>query len=275
MACFAAVTDRRFRAMAAVTHSACPVHHGLDERLRSPCPPSLHRPCPTSRAPATAERKCRLATRTTSDDPGYRREPVPSDTSTEPSPPFGTIGGRIRQAGLESDERVRPSGTRKPRRVRIAGVKFGLMLDRPGGKVPIRRQVAGGSRRLEKSEQDVRVTVYGVNENRLGPSWPGSDARASAADIERIDDNLRIRGDTDESRDHHPGKTDTVGTVHRRLPPLARLRVSAGLRIVGMQQQIDVGNNHGPYRRAVSSDSISSTSWLSRSLSTPGRKPNE
>ena len=159
-----------------------------------------------------------------------------------------------------SCERILPPQTGKSGHVSVGRVKFGLVLDRQGSKVCVCRQVARSASRFKESEQNIRMTVSRVNDYRLRSDEPGSNARAGTADVERILENLRIRGDADETQDSNPWKANALGSVHQRLPPFSRRLVPTGLRIVGVQQQVDVGNNHRPYRTAVSSVSISSTS---------------
>ena len=114
--------------------------------------------------------------------------------------PFILMSYQTIQCGSRaSDERVYPPQARKSRHVGVGRVKLGLVLDRQGGKVRVRRQIAGGARRRKKIEEDIRMTISGVNENRLRLGEPRPDASASAAYVERIVEYLRVRGDANES----------------------------------------------------------------------------
>jgi len=139
-------------------------------------------------------------------------------------------------------------------------MQFGLVLDREGGKVRIRCEIAGGPCGLEEIEKDVRVTVSGMNENCLRPVEPGPDAPAGAAYVKRIVEYLRMRRYSDETKDCHPGEADAVRTVQKHFPPLPRRDVLPELGIVGMQKQVHVGYDHRSSRWAVSSASSSSAS---------------
>jgi len=134
------------------------------------------------------------------------------------------------------------------------------MLDCQGGKVRIRCEVTGGTRCVKQFEQDVRVAISGMYEKCLRPFEPRSDPRAGAADIEGIVENSRICGESDELQDRRPGKPDASRAVKERFPLLPCCDVSAELGVVGVQQQVDVGNDHRASRRADSSASSSSTS---------------
>ena len=104
------------------------------------------------------------------------------------------------------------------------------------------------------------MTVSGMDENRLRSAQPGSDACAGAAHVEGVLENSRIGGNADKAEDRYPGEADATRSIHRCFPPLPCRFVPAGLGIVSMQQQVDVGDYHRSSRRTTSLASISSTS---------------
>lgn len=160
----------------------------------------------------------------------------------------------------DSVERIHPPQSRKPRHVGVGRVKLGLVFDCQGGKMRVRSQIPRSARRLEKTEQDVSVTNSGMYQHCLWLSEPRPDPRAGAHRVERIVEYPRAGGDANKSQDRDPWKTDAFRTVHQVFPPFSRRLVTAGQRIVGVHQQIDVRNDHRASCFASSSDSNSSTS---------------
>ena len=69
-----------------------------------------------------------------------------------------------------SGQCVHPLQTRKSRYVRFGRVDLGLMLDRQGGEVRVRRQITATSHRREEIEQNVCMANSRVDENRLRAS---------------------------------------------------------------------------------------------------------
>ena len=134
-------------------------------------------------------------------------------------PPVPRRRGRMRRAPQASG--FVPHQTRKPCHVGVGRVKFGLMLDRQGGKMRVRRQIAGGTHRFEKREQNVRVTVSRVDDCRLRSAEPGSNLPAGDDHVERVVEDLGIRGDAHETQDGHPRKANVDGAVHQGFPPLS------------------------------------------------------
>ena len=102
---------------------------------------------------------------------------------------------------------------------------------------------------------------------------PRPDPCAGGVHAERVADRPRVGRDPDEAEDRGPGKADREGAVHQRLPPRASRFVPAGARVVGVHQQVQVGNDHRPIFRTERTPAVSSTSRSSRSVSMPGRKP--
>ena len=152
-------------------------------------------------------------------------------------------------------------------------MQFSLVFDRERGKMRVGGQVTGRPDRIEQTEQNFRVAVSRVDEDRLRPVEPGPDTPTGARYVKRIVEDPGIGGDTDETEDRNPWQADSARSVHLRFPPLARRHVSPGSGIVSMNEQVDVGQDHLASRLAISSVSISSKSWLSRSGSLPGLKP--
>ena len=71
-----------------------------------------------------------------------------------------------------SGERVHPPQTRKSCHVCVGRVEFRLVLDGQGGEVRVRRQIATPAHRLEEIEQNVRMTHFRVDKNRLRSGRP-------------------------------------------------------------------------------------------------------
>ena len=111
----------------------------------------------------------------------------------------------------------------------------------------IRRQIAGGTHFFKEREQNVRVTVSRVNDRRLRSAQPRPNLPAGADYVERIVENPGIRRDAHESQHGDPGKADAARAVHQGFPPFPRRIVAWGLRVEGVQQQVDVWNDHGEF----------------------------
>ena len=110
-----------------------------------------------------------------------------------------------------------------------------------------------------------------------GAVEPRADPGAGAVHAERVADRRRVGRDPEEAEDRRPGEADRAGAVHQPLPPRAGPPVPARARIVGVHQQVDVGDDHSPSFRTVRSrrraPAVSPASQSSRSASTPGRTP--
>lgn len=77
-----------------------------------------------------------------------------------------------------------------------------------------------------------------------------------------------------ESENHHPGQEDRTASRQAGLPPGARGRVSRGARVVGVDQDVEVREDHFPSLRLSSRAASSSASEFILSRSILGSKPN-
>ena len=72
---------------------------------------------------------------------------------------------------------------------------------------------------------------------------------------------------------HEPRNTDSLGSVHQVLPPAASRLVQRRAGAVGVDEQVQVRDDHCGGEPAKSPASIESLSWFSRNGSTPGLNP--
>ena len=134
------------------------------------------------------------------------------------------------------------------------------MFDCESGQVCIRRQITRRTDHLKQTKQDVGMSGSGMDEGRLWTVKPGPHPATGTAHVEWIVEDICMRRDTDETQEGNPGEAHCLCSIHERFPPLTRGLVPAGCRIVGIEQQVDVGNDHRSSFRASASASNSSAS---------------
>jgi len=126
--------------------------------------------------------------------------------------------------------------------------------------VRIRRQIARRTDRLKQTKQDVSMSGSGMDEGRLRTVKPGPYSATGTAHVEWIVEDIRVRRNANETQDGNPGEAHCLCSIHECFPPLTCGLVPAGCRIVGIEQQVDVGNDHRSSFRESASASNSSTS---------------
>ena len=88
------------------------------------------------------------------------------------------------------------------------------------------------------------MAISRMDDHCLRSIEPRPDASAGAPHVEGIIEDSRLSGDADKTKDRRPRESDADGPIHQGFPPFSRFPVSRKVRIVGVQQQVDVGNDH-------------------------------
>lgn len=136
------------------------------------------------------------------------------------------------------------------------------------------REVASGACEPQKVEQDFSMMITGVQRRYLRPASQEdaiSQASAIGSGLVAIEG---AGGEAQESENHYPGQEDRTASRQAGLPPDARGRVSHGARVVGVDQNVEVGEDHFPSLRVSSRAANSSASEFILSKSILGSKPN-
>jgi hypothetical protein len=161
---------------------------------------------------------------------------------------------------MASGDWIGPLQAGKPHKVRVGGMELSLMLDRQRRQVCVGGQITRGPDTLQKPEENFRMTIARMRDADVWLPQPGACMRASDRRCQGMRHDLSIRREPDEPEDRGPRQTDGLRTVQQAFPPGPGGCVSRRLRVVGMDQQIDVGHDHGRSFRAASSVSSSSAS---------------
>lgn len=148
-------------------------------------------------------------------------------------------------------ERVAPAKSRESPEVGVIRMKFGLMLDRKGCQMKVRGQLSGHTRHLAERFQKIDVTVAGLDNLNLRPFKPRSQVSDRDERGQRGDQNATAAHDSDETEQNIPWKSHRSILAKGGLPPLFRCPMIRRIRVVRVDEQIHIRNQHlftGPAR---------------------------
>ena len=202
----------------------------------------------------------------------YHVQPLSTDRLGDPLHPFPaiTMSGRI----SSGRQRVLPAQSLEACEVAVVRVHRAGVLDRMGGDVRIRRQVRADGRRPQQLGQDGPVARRGWQQLGIGLGEPALDAVERVTDVERRVEDAPVRRHSDESENGRETQPHDLCRRERSVPPATGPAMERTRLVDRVDEQIDVRNDHRrntTSRATRSSVSSSSTNWLSRAASKPGR----
>lgn len=196
----------------------------------------------------------------------------------------GEVARRLRGGGRKVGnarlERVAPAEAGEAAEVGVAGVEFGLVFDGEGGDVGVGDQVAADARGSESATHEDEVLPAGVQGRDVGCAKPQVDEVQRLLNCRRMLTQTRMRQQAYESNRDYPRDPNSFRPVEQPFPPMAGRTVKGRAVVLGVEQQIDLRNDHSRcssinFRCSSRKSSTSSwsLSWLSFMGSMPGRNP--
>lgn len=116
------------------------------------------------------------------------------------------------------------------------------------GKVGIGRQVSGSSEALKRLAQVGKMTRGWVNDVDVGQLEPRFDSCRRFCDRQGAEKDLSVRGNTKKTQQNDPSEADALGSSQRAIPPSFGRSVNRRIRVVGVNEDVDVGKDHIPDR---------------------------
>ena len=186
--------------------------------------------------------------------------------------------GAAHVGAASAGDGVEPAQSREPHEVRVRRVQHGIVVQCQGGHLRVAHQVP---RRAEGFQEFERLAkVVGARGDHLHRRLLEPRAHMSRRFRWRhgIHEGASIGGNADKPESDDMQQPNRFDPGEADLPPTSRFGMGGGTGIVGVEQQVDVGNDHllPPLRRFAStaSSSSSSASLLKPAGSKPARRPS-
>ena len=158
-----------------------------------------------------------------------------------PSPTSGR--GRIRAGATATRrlcDRVLPADLREPGEIGVGRTDLQAMLDRQGGKVCVRDEVAAEPIGPDQPAENIGVCFRGLRDPRRRCRKPGVDELPRVCRCQRVGRCSRVCRDPDERGQRLPGQSDPAIAVQPLFQPCRRTKVRVGGPIDSEQQEIGV-----------------------------------
>jgi len=170
---------------------------------------------------------------------------------------------------------IPPLEAGKSREIGVGAAKGVTAFHGKGGKVRVGGEVPGCPKIFQIGTQSGKMAFCRHRNMDMRKREPFLDPRTGVGRRHGIPQDPTMGGDSQKSKNCHPGKTDTFGSAECGVPPCSGCFVMWGSGVVRMDEHVDVGQNHCWHLRpaAKASASSSSASWLSLSKSPPGLNP--
>jgi hypothetical protein len=152
--------------------------------------------------------------------------------------------GRYAPPVALSDQRVSPTQPRKAGEVRVRRAELGIVLYREAREVCINRQVPGSAEWLEQLSEQDGVSRAGMEHRRAGRTEPGAHDVERLVDAKRRLEDPRVRAQPNECEQGHPREAERLDAGEALLEPRPRPFVVRRCRVVCVEQQVDVGDDH-------------------------------
>jgi len=123
-------------------------------------------------------------------------------------------------------------------------MNLGLMLDGECGNVGVGDEVSSDTGSHNELAEYGQMLGTGVKRGYLGQAEPFPNQIDRPFWGDRSNRRSVLGDDPNESRSHHPRKPDSLSPVGHFLPPVAGLLVEWRILVVGVDQQVDVGDDH-------------------------------
>ena len=133
------------------------------------------------------------------------------------------------------------------------------------------RQIASFAHAAQKGKQDFGVTRTRTYDPHDTPVQPRFNMCRSNVHWHWVGEDARVGPETDKAESDNPWNSHRGGSRQARRPPLLRPIMPGRCRVVGIDQKIDVGDDHQGHR-SLDPPSCSHASSLSRRSSIPGRR---
>lgn len=88
------------------------------------------------------------------------------------------------------------------------------------------------------------MILRGFDEMEMRKGKPFFDPAHRVGDRKRIRENFGVGGDPHKAEDHNPGQGDILPPIQTLFPPGPGLDMAGSPEVVGVNQQINVGQNH-------------------------------
>ena len=162
----------------------------------------------------------------------------------------------------------------------ISGVQNCIMLERKGRDLSIRDEVPCRANIFQKLEDFLSVIRARFEHLHHTLTQPGTNVGDAFLPGQRVLEGARIGADAHKAEHDDVQESDGFASGQTGLPPCRSPGMKRRLRIVSVEQQVNVGDNHFVRRvRAArenaekASASSSSTSWFKLAGSIPCRNP--
>ena len=146
--------------------------------------------------------------------------------------------------GLSTLDWIMPFQSRKAGEVGICGLQDQTPFDGQGGQMGIRGEVAGGSRALQQNRPGLEMRLGGMNQVDVRQAQPLLHASDRIGNGHGAVKNFRMRGDADKPKNHHPRQRHSGMSLEASIPPVKRFLMLRRAEIVGVNEQVNVRENH-------------------------------
>lgn len=153
----------------------------------------------------------------------------------------GPVSGCFRFRLLEW---IDPPQTAEAVEVPVGAIDHGGVLARMERDERVCAQVAAHSGILEQPEKGGQGALRDLDDAHVRTFHPAVDDLMGLSDGEGIHADLRVGHQPGESQHHNPGNADRFATGQSLLPPIACPGVLRAQRIVRIDEEVGVGNDH-------------------------------
>ena len=129
----------------------------------------------------------------------------------------------------------------------------GAAFDAERGEMRVIGEIAGGSLITQERPQNSPMIFAGFDLDCIGAFEQLINKLQCSRNGERRFEHSAVRHNADESYEHKPCETDGFMATHLGLKPLDRARVMLTVAVRGIDQHVDVGDDHDITRRAPAS----------------------
>ncbi len=133
------------------------------------------------------------------------------------------------------------------------------MFDGERGYLGITDEITSGAEVFQKFEDFLRVTRPWLEHLHGSLTQPGTNVTDCFLAGQGILECARIGADTHKAEQYYVQEADRLGPGQAALPPRRRFGVKRGLRIVGVEEQVDVGDDHFRWRCLVFAEKASTS----------------
>lgn len=141
-------------------------------------------------------------------------------------------------------QRVAPLEPWETSEVVVGRAKFATVLEGHGREVGVGDEIAGCVAVAEHLLEKAPVMLGGMEQPDTGLIQPTLDTIESLIQRQWALVQARVGGNSDESRQHQPAKSQGFRAGELFVPPRAGRRVVGGKTVLGIEQQVRIDENH-------------------------------